>query len=61
MSILAFPTHPESYSGMTLRDYFAAAALQGLLAANPGPSATSEFLAADAYGIAEAMLEERRK
>jgi hypothetical protein len=57
----AFPTERNLTQGMTLRDYFAAVALQGLLAANPGPSVTSEFLAADAYGIADAMLEERKQ
>ena len=51
----------DGHNGMTLRDYFAAAALQGLIAANPGLTATAEFLAADAYGIADAMLEERNK
>jgi hypothetical protein len=64
---LAFPSSSNllgetvQHPGMSLRDYFAAAALQGLLAANPGPTATSEFLAADAYGIADAMLEEKQK
>jgi hypothetical protein len=68
----AFPQHPdmpsilgcipsESDAGMSLRDYFAAAAMQGLLAANPKSTVTSEFLAAEAYGIAESMLEERLK
>ena len=61
MNPYAFPGHPHGNNGMSLRDYFAAAALQGLLAANPGPTVTSEFLAAEAYGIAESMLEERTK
>jgi D-alanyl-D-alanine carboxypeptidase len=44
-------------SGMSLRDYFAAAALQGLLSsmANYPQSATQ------AYEIADAMLAEREK
>lgn len=62
----AFPLAilPESdavYSGMTLRDYFAAAALQGMLAqARPGDGTPAEF-AEDAYTFADAMLAARRK
>lgn len=52
-----------AYEGMTMRDYFAAAALQGMLAATPEaadyPSriATSEL----AYLYADAMLKERER
>lgn len=57
---------PES--GMTLRDYFAAKAMQGLLSANPettsklivvtkGSGSVSEL----AYVIADAMLKQRNK
>mgnify|MGYP000937872141 CR=1 FL=1 len=52
--------------GMSLRDYFAAKALQGLLA-NPGcdytpMTATAQAQSvADAYGLADAMLKERDK
>lgn len=47
--------------GMTLRDYFAAAALQGMLAnAQPGDGTPEEF-AADAYAFADAMLAARAR
>jgi hypothetical protein len=52
--------------GMTLRDYFAAKAMQGLLAANWCESFRQfessigwNMVAADAYCMADAMLEER--
>lgn len=45
--------------GMTLRDYFAAKALIGLIA-EPGDAHIAE-LAADAYRFADAMLAERAK
>ena len=50
------PTHP----GMTLRDYFAASALQGLTTRRPAgvPTSAGE-LARFAYEIADAMLETR--
>ena len=67
----AFPVvHPNPYSGsnyvlawgMTLRDYFAAAALQGLMARG---SLTRTLLTAaiakTAYDQADAMLLERNK
>ncbi|MDS7875051.1 hypothetical protein [Klebsiella pasteurii] len=44
--------------GMTLRDYFAAKAMQGRLA-NPDWLASDERTAADAYQIADAMLKAR--
>jgi hypothetical protein len=54
--------------GMTLRDYFAAKALQGLLAANWCESYRElessigwNMVAADAYRMADAMLAERGK
>jgi len=62
----AFPaTHPsEKYqfvdSGMDLRDYFAAAALQGMLAEDGGGAASNKDLAEFAYEIADAMLEARK-
>lgn len=57
---------------MTLRDYFAAKALQGLLAMEANAAfGTScdpyrshgrcDLMAADAYGLADAMLSERTK
>ena len=63
----AFPPvhNPETHpSGMTLRDYFAAAAVQGRLS-NPHntahPDYTREGLAAECYAIADAMLKARAK
>jgi len=44
--------------GMTLRDYFAAKALQGMLANNERDTSFSCF-ADDAYKLADAMLKER--
>ena len=57
----AFPT-----AGMTLRDYFAAHALKGLLAHpecdyTPVTSRLIEQAPADAYALADAMLEQRGK
>jgi hypothetical protein len=43
---------------MTLRDYFAAAALQGILA-NPNAGNDDLVQAADAYIMADAMLKAR--
>lgn len=65
----AFPTTPENEqrfngtggNGMTLRDYFAAKAMQGW-SANPIPQdATIQDVAAWAYRQADAMLQEREK
>ena len=50
--------------GMTLRDYFAGQALAGLLASGAtygGRTDNRSALAADAYAIAYAMLQERLK
>jgi len=46
--------------GMTLRDYFAAAALQGSIA-NPNSNGNWEDFALDAYRYADAMLERRKR
>jgi hypothetical protein len=59
----AFPTWIESDSmahGMTLRDYFAAAALTGLLS-DPRRMETPDGFADDAYMAADAMLKAREK
>jgi hypothetical protein len=59
MDKLAFPS--ELSSGMTLRDYFAAKALQAFLR-NARPEDTDEppsTWAQDAYTFADAMLEAR--
>ena len=61
----AFPSykHIESYGqmmavgGMTLRDYFAAKAMQGICAS--GPQISDELIARESYGLADAMLKAR--
>lgn len=47
------------YKGMTLRDYFAAAALQGMTASKP--SCTNKIIASVCYSLADDMLAERNK
>jgi hypothetical protein len=50
-------------SGMTLRDYFAAKALQGAIASYSGPDVSlpnTEWIARTAYQYADAMLNARR-
>lgn len=58
----AFPSHGSmgevAHEGMTLRDYFAAKALQGGLAHNR-PVADAEGWAKWAYKMADAMLKAR--
>lgn len=51
-------THYGSQNGMTLRDYFAAAVLQGSIAC-PDSSEDWDGLARDAYKYADAMLRAR--
>lgn len=62
----AFPVHPEvntvkdtAWLGMTLRDYFAAKAMQGMLAENGGGAISNSQLANFAYEIADEMLKAR--
>lgn len=62
----AFPVHTErglTYLGMTLRDYFAAKAMQGLIAQSDGSALeSSETVGAEyAYRMADAMIKERAK
>ena len=63
----AFPTtKPLDYwgdpnQGMTLRDYFAAKAMQGICASGPSRDWTSPRLAAEAYDLADAMLKARER
>jgi hypothetical protein len=45
--------------GMTLRDYFAAKAMQGMLACPVQPQSGPDPYARDAYAVADAMLEAR--
>ena len=47
--------------GMTLRDYFAAAALQGLLACPNCEAAFWESFVGQSYQLADAMIAERAK
>jgi len=46
-------------SGMTLRDYFAAAAIQGMLAENGGGALHNQDLAEFAYALADSMMKAR--
>lgn len=61
----AFPSTVESntgtmfFVGMTVRDYFAAAAFQGLLADGAGGSDAD--LASIAFRLADAMMAERER
>lgn len=65
----AFPIHPQANPrglvGMTLRDYFAAKAMQGWMATYPGHQSWEhvdhEENAKLAYAAADAMLKERAK
>jgi hypothetical protein len=52
--------HHEGSPGMALRDYFAARALQGLLA-NPDFEGTQEGFAIESYRLADLMIAERAK
>ena len=59
----AFPRDlSHDYAGMSLRDYFAAKALSGLLAGVPeeGSGYSHDQYAEDAYAFADAMLKERQ-
>lgn len=57
----AFPRDhtADGHNGMTLRDYFAACALQGMLACRVQPQSGADMFARDAYTLADAMLAER--
>jgi len=48
-----------SENGMTLRDYFAAKAMQGTLAMNNGGSMSKREIAKWCYQMADAMMEAR--
>ena len=65
--ILAFPTEETNYEqkwaspGMDLRDYFAAKAMEALIACAPNNGDIPHRTAAiEAYRYANAMLEERK-
>jgi hypothetical protein len=50
----------EPVDGMTLRDYFAAKAMQGFIASSPAtPEYILRHMTSDAYAMADAMLKAR--
>ena len=61
MNEAAFPNpHLRDGSGMTLRDYFAAKALQGMLASGNLPKTMPDAdIAECSYNLADAMLKAR--
>jgi hypothetical protein len=61
---MAQPNKPSAFpdwtkDGMTLRDYFAAKAMQGFCASPTGMEWANSRLAAEAYDLADAMLKAR--
>ena len=56
----AFPSENGQYFGMSLRDYFAAKAMQALIAKDV-VSIYGKSMAASAFTAADAMLQERDK
>ena len=48
-------------AGLTMRDYFAAKAMQGICASGPGNHMTNDRISAEAYDIADAMLKAREQ
>ena len=60
----AFPCHPHeplSYDGMTLRDYFAAKAMQSILVGIECAPDDVKNVVESAYVLADAMLVAREK
>ncbi len=59
LTIYAFPRKDDHYlnSGMTLRDYFAAKAMQSFIVTNTQTRRT--IIASMAYQMADEMMEER--
>jgi hypothetical protein len=55
----AFPTHLNLTQGMTLRDYFAAKAMQAFLSRDSSCTCPDEIIAQNAYNAADAMLKAR--
>ncbi|WP_443700139.1 hypothetical protein [Pseudomonas sp.] len=54
----------EDFNGMTMRDYFAAKAMQGIMAGilgDGGDWPNREIIVANAYATADSMLAERAK
>jgi hypothetical protein len=59
------PAFPVAYGGgriegMTLRDYFAAKAMQSMNSREDYLDAPADVIALDAYALADAMLKERQ-
>lgn len=54
-------TAPEIYYGMTLRDYFAAKAMQGFISAGCGVARSADHWAAMSYAQADAMMKAREQ
>jgi hypothetical protein len=59
----AFPGEKDFVAGMTLRDYFAAKAMQAFISSYPMGSVSNPIpdVAADAYDMADAMLAAREE
>jgi len=63
----AFPSYGSmgevTHEGMSLRDYFAAKVMQGLIPMNPQGISLADMPAftSDAYGIADAMIKAREE
>ena len=54
--------HPIGYeTGMTMRDYFAAKAMQAYLSSTFGASAPNHMVAREAYKTADEMLKAREQ
>lgn len=53
------PRDPNGKGGMALRDFFAAKAMEGMLAGEPGPHQIPENAANSSYEYADAMLKAR--
>ena len=47
--------------GMSLRDYFAAKAMQGMVSAEFAGNVTTDYWAEEAYKVADAMLKARQE
>ena len=60
--VTKFNSHRAGHDGMDLRDYFAAAALQGLLAHTPYNAVVdAQKYVMQSYEWADAMMEARQK
>lgn len=55
------PKNPQALGGMTLRDYFAGQAIDGIISHPESPAPDWGMCAEAAYKVADAMLEERSK